>query len=139
MVAAQRSEKSTDARARKRAKRRVKPAAVRAAGKIIDEGVKRLRAKGRGYIPGRYTVVGELTQEHETLQELIELERERLLRALSLLHCLHLTLLTAEEHNRYEFGCAQVADMVFGLVKGTVERLDSVHVDPLIEQIRQSS
>lgn len=138
-MAAQRSGKSNDVRARKRAKRRVKPAAVRAAGKMIDEGVKRLRAKSRGYAAGRYAVVGDLTQEHETLQEFIELERERLLRALSLLHCLHLTLLTAEEHNRYEFGCAQVADMVSGLLKGTVERLDSVHIDPLIEQIRQSS
>lgn len=73
-----------------------------------------------------------------SLEQAIEFERGRLSNAQSILGCLHAALLSAEERNQPEPGCADVAAMALRLVREAVHRLDYIHLKPLIETLRDA-
>jgi hypothetical protein len=75
---------------------------------------------------------------HACLEQAIEVERGRLSNAQSILGCLHAALLSAEERNRPEPGCADVVAIALKLIREAVHRLDYVHLRPLIDSLRRA-
>lgn len=75
---------------------------------------------------------------HASLEQAIEVERGRLSNAQSILGCLHAALLSAEEKNLPEPGCADVVAIALKLIREAVHRLDYVHLRPLIDALRRA-
>lgn len=71
-----------------------------------------------------------------SLEQVIEVERGRLSNAQSILGCLHAALLSAEERNQPEPGCADVVAIAVRLIREAVHRLDYIHLRPLIDTLR---
>jgi hypothetical protein len=68
------------------------------------------------------------------LEQLIEGERGQLLQARGVLKCLRDVLLHAE--GRHSVSYADVAHVAARLIEKSLERLDSVRVQPLIEELK---
>jgi hypothetical protein len=67
------------------------------------------------------------------IERAIEAQREQLLQAYGVLTCLYEVLLYAEGDDAINY--AQAAHAVAGLIKKSVEDLDSVRIRPMIEEI----
>jgi hypothetical protein len=73
-----------------------------------------------------------------SLEQAIETERGRLSHAQSILGCLHAALLSAEQKNWHEPGCADVAAIAQKLVREAAHRLDYIYLQPLIDALRRT-
>ena len=80
-----------------------------------------------------------LPQSNKSLEETIEAARGRLSHAQSILGCLHVALLSAEQNERNEPGCADVAAIALRLVREGVHRLDSIYIRPLVEALKRTA
>lgn len=72
-----------------------------------------------------------------SLEQLIEHERGRLGHAESVLRCLSAALVHAEETNKNAAAYAHVATLVLRQIRECADRLDSVHIRPLIDQLKK--
>lgn len=77
--------------------------------------------------------------EPQSLEQAIESERGRLGAAQSVLRCLHAALLYCEENNKNAASYAEVASIALRLIRESVHRLDSLHVKPLVEALRDGN
>ena len=77
----------------------------------------------------------ELTPSVHPLTQIIEGERARLMRVHSVLSCLTLAMdhMDYDESDPRGPDCPLVIEIVRDLVQESIDRLDSVHVDPLID------
>lgn len=71
-----------------------------------------------------------------SLERTIELERERLSNAQSILGCLHAAMLSAEQGTPPEPGCADVVAAAMRLIREAIHRLDYLHLQPLLDAQR---
>lgn len=70
------------------------------------------------------------------LTEAIELERERLMKAESLIHCLLVALESDDHENQAEIPYfPTIVAMIAELVSFTIDQLDSQKLDPLIQAL----
>lgn len=71
------------------------------------------------------------------LEQAIEAQRAQLLQAHGVLTCLYEVLLHAEGDDAVTY--AEAAHVAANLINNTVEALDSVHIDPLIDALLPAS
>lgn len=84
--------------------------------------------------PGRNQSVAPARRQ---LEQTIEAQRAQLLQAHGVLTCLYEVLLHAEGDDAVTY--AEAAHVAANLINNTVEELDSVHLDPLIDALLPAS
>jgi 7-cyano-7-deazaguanine synthase len=79
---------------------------------------------------------GNKEPHRQALHEAIEAERSRLSQAQSMLECLYLALDKADDSDpKHQIYYPDVVEMVLGIVRESVNRLDSVYIRPLVEAV----
>lgn len=87
--------------------------------------------------PGRNQSASDAASARRRLEQTIEAQRARLLQAHGVLTCLYEVLLHAEGDDAVTY--AEAAHVAANLINNTVEELDSVHIDPLIDALLPAS